>query len=81
MALGIFQHLETARLVESGCLYPRIRCRNRQSDQFHASMELMLFVGGRPDSDLKFTTLITVFSIYAKHVALVAVVPLVERPN
>jgi hypothetical protein len=44
-------------------------------------MELMLFVGGRPDSDLKFTTLITVFSVYAKHVALVAVVPLVERPN
>ena len=78
---SIFQRLQTACLVESGRLKPRIRNGNRLPTCLHACVEKMLRLGGLPERNLEFVGFISNCPDNAKHVSLVAVTSLVERPH
>lgn len=78
---GLYQHLEPARFVKPCRLDPWISDRNRQAAYFQAYTKPMLFVGGVSDGDLEFATLLTAISVDSEHIALIAVVSLIERPH
>ena len=67
--------------IESGCFEPRIRNRHRQPAHDHPNVKLVLPVSRFSHGYLEFTAFIPACSVNAKHVPLVAVVPLIERPH
>ncbi len=77
--LSLLADFESARPIKPGRLEPRIRNRDRETAHLHADAKLMLLVRGLPDGDPEFTALIPDCSVYAKHIPLVAVAPLIER--
>lgn len=78
ITFGIFQYRQTACLVESGRLKPRIRYGNRQAARFHADSKSMLRLCSLSNGDQEFARFIRDCPFNPKHISQVAVAPLVK---
>jgi len=76
--VGTLEDFDLARLIETGSLKTLILDRNRVAAQFHPDTETVSFTRDFPDSYHEFTGLITISSIDAKYIAVVAVIPFVK---
>lgn len=81
ITFSIIYYLQTACLVESGRLKPRVRNGNRLPACLHTCTETVLCLRGFSDRDLELARFILDCSVCPKHISQVAVAPLIKGPH